>query len=196
MLKNFYSVKELSKLSSEEILELSSFDGQGTTYYYSEIEKITNESDEEYSIKFRDGEEIFTKNAELIEEIRIGKARFDLITKSLEHVQKEEDEHTEFYEKVKSDILEEMQNVHTQVQTNRTNFDTAIKQNRDVLDNAISGIQNDIEKSIKVMESKISKSSEALDKKVKKLNDVDTEKFSELMKQMETITQAFNTLMA
>jgi len=176
-MKMFYTVKELQALSGEEILELSSFKGEGTTYYYSEIEKINNESDEEYSIVFRGGEEIFTKNKELIKEIRINKARFDLMTKSLEQVQKEKDTHKEFYDNVKSDISEEMQNVHKTIQTNRTNFDIMIK-----------NVQ-------KTLEEKITSSANKMDAKVKELNSIDIDKFNTLMQKVDLITEAFSELL-
>ena len=173
----FYTVKELQQLSGEEILELSSFEGEGTTYYYSEIEKINNESDGEYSITFRGGEEIFTKNPELIKEIRINKARFDLITKSLEQVQKEKDDYIEFYENVKSDIQEEMQNVHRNIRTNRTNFDIMIK-----------NVQ-------KTLEEKITSSTNKMDVKVKELNAIDIDKFNTLIQKVNLITEAFSELL-
>ena len=176
-MKMFYTVKELQELSGEEILELSSFEGEGTTYYYSEIEKINSESDEEYSITFRGGEEIFTRNPKLIKKIRINKARFDLMAKSLEQVQKEKDDHKEFYENIKSDISEEMQNVHNIIQTNRTNFNIMIK-----------NVQ-------KTLEEKIASSTNKMDTKVKELNAIDIDKFNTLMQKVDLITEAFSELL-
>ena len=183
-MKNFYTQTELAKLSPEELLELSSFEGAGNTYYYDNVDKVFTEDDEEFCIRFKDNDEIYTKDKAIFDKVKHGKARFDLISKSLQQAQDKENDHTAFYEQVKSDIQAEMKNVHEQVKINRNNFDTAIKQNRDVLDTAISR-----------MESKVNAASDKLEERVSELNSVDLEKFNNLMKQIETITDAFGDLL-
>jgi len=176
--KMFYTVKELQQLSSEEIIELTSFNNGGeAVFYYSEIERINDDIDGEYIIIFKSGEAFFTENLDIIKTIKFNKARFDLLTKSLEQVQKEKDDHIEFYDTIKSDISDEMLRVHNTIQINRKNFDIMIK-----------SLQ-------KTLEEKITNSINKMDYHVKELNAVDIDKFNTLMKKIELITEAFSELL-
>jgi len=182
-LKNFYTAKELSKLSDKELIDLTSFEGAGETYFYSDIQ-IVQEIDGEFCFKTGSGEEIYTKNAELIDEIKLGKARYDLLEKSLNRVNDEKDSNKAFQEEMRQMIREELTHIHQQVETNRTNFDLGIQNNGKKINEALTN-----------METMIEKAATSWDNKMDTLNKVDTQKFDAMMKQMETITKAFSELL-
>lgn len=183
-MKMFYTAKELSEVSEEELSELVSFEGAGTTYYYSNLDKVFTEDDEEFCIRFKDSTEIFTKDLEVFNRVRMGKSRFDLLTKSLEQNNQDKEAHGDFYKKVSEDIKTEMANVHSQIDTNRKNFDNIVKYNKEKLN-----------ESMKEMEARVDITTQKMESAIKRLNDIDTEKFEKLITQVEKITEAFSELL-
>jgi DNA repair exonuclease SbcCD nuclease subunit len=186
-MKNFYTAKELQKISDEDLLKLTSFDGAGETYFYSDIQIIqefSGQEDGEFCFKLGNGEEIFTKNAELINDIKVGKARYDLLSKSLETINEEKEANANFREEIRQTIRDEMGYVHQEIQTNRTNFDLGIQSNGKKINEALTS-----------MEVMIEKSAKSWDNKMDTLKKVDTKKFDTMMKQMETLTVAFSQLL-
>jgi len=181
-LKNFYTATELSKLSPEELMEISSFKGGDETFFYRDITSI-REEDGEFCIVIN-GEEIFAKDAELIERIKVGKARYDLLEQSIKKSNEEAEANESFRNEIRSMISTEMENIHSQVQTNRTNFDLGISANEKILNDKLSK-----------MEEMIEKAARSWDNKMDTLNKVDTKKFDAMMTQMETITKAFGELL-
>ena len=182
-MKNFYTAKELGNLTPEELEQITSFRGEDTNYYYSEISKISEEGDE-FCIVFNDGEEIYTKNIELIGKIKNGKARYDLIAKTLERQNIEQDEHRAFYEQVQSDIAEQMQEMHQQVNIQKQNFELMVESIQKKTNNDIAKLGNTVASTL-----------ESWNKRIDSLNSVDTKKFDKMMSQMEKITSAFSTLL-
>ena len=182
-MKNFYTVDELKKLTSKELQEITTFKGDNTDYYYSKIVKILRDKDE-YCIIFSDNEEIYTKNHNLIEKIKNGKTRFDLITKSLEHYNNEQQEHTAFYEAVQKDITNQMQEVHNQINIQKNNFELMTKSIQQKTNDDIAKLGNTVAKTLNKW-----------NKRIDSLNSVDTKKFEKMMKQMEIITEAFGSLL-
>jgi hypothetical protein len=182
-MKNFYTAKELGKLSDEDLIKLTSFAGAGETYFYSDIQ-IVQETNGEFCFKLGNGEEIYTKNVELIEEIKLGKARYDLMAKSLENVNHEKTQNESFRDEMRELIRDEMTYIHGEVQTNRTNFDMGIQSNGKTINEALTN-----------MEMMMEKAAKSWDNKMKTLDTVNTDKFEKMMKKMEKITDSFSELL-
>ena len=182
-MKNFYTAVELGKLSDEELIKLTSFEGAGETFFYSNIQ-VVGEDNGEFCFKLKNGEEIFTKNANLIREIKHGKARYDLLAKSLENMNTEKDSHKSFQNEMKQMLRDELQHINKQVETNRTNFDLGIQSNGKKINEALTS-----------METMIEKAATSWDNKIDTLKKVDTRRLDKMMLQMETITKAFGQLL-
>ena len=183
-MKMFYTQKELGKLTSEELLDLVSFDGGGTTYYYSNLEKVFTEDDEEYCISFKDDTEIFTKDTEVFEKVKAGKARYDLIGSMLVEKEQEDSKRDDFYSEMKGFISAELANIHAQTATNRTNFDLSVadseKKNADM---------------IKKIDSTLSSLAKKWDEKLKQVDDFSKVDFDAKMDKVQKITDAFSELL-
>jgi len=182
-MKNFYTAEELGKLTSEELEEITSFRGKDTNYYYSEINKIS-EDNGECCITLNNNEEIYTKNDRIISKIKNGKSRYDLIVKTLERHNIEQDEHRAFYEQVQSDIAEQMQEVHKQINIQEQNFELMVK-----------SIQKKTNDDIAKLSNTVAETLGNWNKRIDSLNSVDVDKFDKIMKQMETIASAFEVLL-
>ena len=183
-MKMFYTQKELSKLTPEELLDLVSFDGGGTTYYFSNLDKVFTEDEDEYCIVFNDGTEIFTKDTVVFEKVKTGKARYDLIGSMLQEKEQEEAKREEFYEEMKSFIGKELTNIHNQTKTNRTNFDLFVadseKKNADM---------------IKKIDSTLSSLASKWDEKLTQIDKFNTAEFDAKMDKVQKITEAFSELL-
>ena len=182
-MKAFYTKEELQELSPEELEKITSFEGGDTTYYYEDIQKITK-GENEHCIIFKTGEEIYTQSDDVIQSIKANKIRYDLITKTLSEVQREQEIRNEFYNQIQGYIAQQMQEIHSQINVQKTNFEIMTK-----------AIQKQTNDDIAKLGNTVSSTLDNWNKRIDSLNSVDTEKFQKMMKQMETITDAFSELL-
>ena len=182
-MKAFYTKKELEKMTEDELLSITSFSGGNNVYYYENITKLSM-TPKEFVISFKSGEEVYTQSKEVFDSIKMGKARYDVLMKSLEEVQREQEIREEFMREIKSEISSQMSEVHSQINTNRQNFENMTKY-----------IQEQTNKDIKSLSKTVSDTMEKWNSKLDTLNSVDVDKFEKMMKQMETIADAFEILM-
>jgi len=183
-MKAFYTKEELLELSPEELEKIASFEGGDTTYYYEDIQKIIKGEEDEHCIIFKTGEEIYTQSDDVIQSIKANKIRYDLITKTLSEVQREQEIRNEFYNQIQDDIAKQMQGIHSQINVQKNNFELMTK-----------AIQKQTNDDIAKLSNTVAETLENWNKRIDSLNSVDVDKFDKMMKQMETIASAFEVLL-
>jgi len=193
-MKNYYTQEELKNISDEELLELSCFGGNDSTYYYSNIKNVAK-TGEEYSITFKDSSTIYTQNEKKYNEIVKNKARYDLLSKSLAVVEADNDRMDSFLEKVQTSVDEKLKVMLDKVLITQD----IIKENVDnITANNINFIKESNKESSDII-SKISKSVDIQSKewstKLLELKDFDVNSYNLKMKKLEKIIDSFSELL-
>lgn len=209
-MKNFYTQAELKDISNEEMLELTTFGGEEKVFYYSDLDKvqskITNDGEAEYSFHFRDDNVIFTKDIETFEEVSVGKARFDMLSKSLEAHKSDEEMMKNFYENVTMMVQNKVQemtevnqstqeNIRQNVQNMTTNATSEIQDFVQAGVETVKGLDSNNQSVIDLMNKQIEKVTKKWNGKVDELKAFDIEAYNIKMRKVEEIIKAFDKLL-
>jgi len=183
-MKAFYNEAELSKISDEELIQLVSFEGAGTTYYYSNLDKVFTEDDEEFCIRFKDGTEIFTKDVKVFNNVKFGKSRFDLMGIMLKDKEVAAEKLDSVYKSLINESNKQTNNVISIAenikQENTAMIDSLQKQNEKLL-LTLAGTLNDV--------------TEKWNKKLEQVDNFNSKDFKDRMKKIDQITVAFSELL-
>ena len=167
MKKMFYTKEELSKISKDELTQLTTF-GPNNEFFYSELVSIENVSKgtEEFKFVFRDGEVIFTQEVKTFNDVKTGKMRYDLITKSAENAEQEIKIKDEFYHEIAGHVSTVVQNMEKDNDTSLKNVvashESSLKDLKDEMKSAMKKVKGDSETSLDIV-----------DRAAKKINDLD-----------------------
>jgi len=210
-MKNFYTQGELKKLSNEELMELTTFGGDENMFYYSDLDKVQASTDSsdgtpEYSFHFTDEKVIYTKDVETFNEVKLGKARYDMLSKSLEAHKSDEEMMQNFFERVTGmvqDKVQEMTEVNQGVQSNIdknvknmcSNATNEIQTLAQVAVETVKGLDANNQAVIDLMNKQIEKVTKKWGSKVDELKAFDIEAYNIKMKKVEDIILAFDKLL-
>ena len=183
-MKMFYTKSELKSLTGEELLELTTFGSDENSYFYSDLERIKKE-DAEYSFHFKDGTTVFTQSEETFKEVKVGKARYELIYKSLEENKENKESQDEFYKNIVSMLSKQVKELHDSNKTFALNSEIAIKANGTKLDSHIDSMSQKLDATVVRWNDKI-----------KLLEDFNTNTYNVKMKKLDKIIDAFSEILA
>jgi hypothetical protein len=170
-MKMFYTQNELSKLTDSEILGLTSFEGGGETYFYSELKKLQKEEDGSFSFSFSDNSVIYTKNIDVYNRVKLGKARYDMLMKSMES-KKEQDEREELFLERATEMITKMveqtgsgiKRIENEAKSFRTNAEKHLKVTEEKWNNQLDSLKEFDIKAYNIKMEKVDKIIEAFDK--------------------------------
>ena len=192
--KMFYTQNELKNITKEELLELTTFGGSTDTFYYVDVENVSI-VDNEMCISFKNGEKVFTDSQETFDDVKLGKARYELLAKSLEANKEQDNRENVFYAKTQTHfeslIIDLNQRHDIQVKKLMEQNASQAESQR----NTTKNLELTIESSIKKMEQMVETSAKNWDKKVKELDYFDTEAYEVKMKKVDNIISAFAKLL-
>jgi len=208
-MKNFYTKEELKNISDDELLELTTFGRGDNIYYYSNLADVSFEeysSEKEYSFKLKDGSSIYTRDYNIYNSVITGKARFDLLTKSLEDNKSDEDKMNKFLENITSMVSDRVTNmeqrndkskdiIEDNIKNMTKNATNNIEKFVDMGTKIVSGLSSNNQSVIDLMTSKIEEVSTKWDGKVDELKMFDIEAYNIKMKKVEAIIKAFDKLL-
>lgn len=190
----FYTIQELKNLSSEELLDLASFGGSDSTYFYSEVFGFQIEEDS-YSILFKNGSNIYTKEERTYDLVKKGKARYDFISKSLEETGNQNKREQLFYETVEKNLDAKLDLFSKSISniTNQLNksINNLTKQN----EQDIKDLKKNKNIQLDLLTKQLEKFSNAWISKINRLDDFDTNAYYIKMGQLDKIIEAFDVLL-
>lgn len=196
-MKAFYTKEELKVLSKEELIELTHFEGENGLYNYGNVSR-TGEEDGVFFISYIiDGitKKIYTDSEEKYVEVVAGKARYDLISSSLEDIDEVKKEREELKDYINNTINSEM----AILKNNR------IKQEKEIK-NLIEQAKKETQSTIKYIESvvqnvdqrliaSIDNVDKKLSAKIDSFDELDAEKIKDNLDKMDKIISSFDELM-
>lgn len=182
-MKMYYTQAELAKLSPEKILELTTFGGGESVYYYSDLDKLQSHGTE-FSFHFKDKSVIYTQQEDTYNEVKVGKARFDLLGKSIEGNKEQDEREKAFYAELMEMVGTQIQNLTNATQNFETNADIAIK----TVGEQTGGQMQQIT-------TRLNTVAERWDEQMNALNTFDVKAYNVKMTKIDKIIDAFDKLL-
>lgn len=182
-MKMFYTKNELKDMGKDELLKLTTFGGGDNAYYYADLEKL-QANGSEYSFHFKDKTVIYTQQKETYDEVKLGKARYQLLTKTLEDNQEQDKREQVFFEEIRTMVASQVQNLSTATTNLENNADIAIK----TIGEKTAGQMKAITKRLDAVAGK-------WDDKMDDLKVFDVDAFNVKMRKVDKIIDAFDKLL-
>lgn len=180
----FYTAQELKKLSSKELLELTTFGNDENVYYFSDLDKVVKEGNE-YSFHFKDGSTAYTQKESTFEKVKVGKARYDMITKSIEQNEEQDQREKQFYA-----------NIEKMVSAQIAYGKAAVDEERKAVSELVINLNESNVRTISSIDLKLEETAKRWQKQIDKLKEFDLNAYNAKMKDINKIIDSFKELMA
>lgn len=183
-MKNYYTKEEIDNLTNDELVKLMTF-GPNNEFFYSEISTMIVD-DMLYIITLKDGSEIEAsidepQSAEKFNNIKLGKVRYDLISKTLNEVTEEKEMREELFKDIKEELNDMVNKVKEE---NKESIENIAMSSKIMLNNLKTMTDN-------LTDSATDMSDQAIDK----LKSIDSDLFKDKMKKVDKIVDAFSDLL-
>ena len=181
-MKMYYSKSDLKNITQEELLKLTTFGGDNS-YYYADLERVQSAGDE-YSFHFKDNSVIYTQQKETFDEVKIGKARYNMLSKSLEENQDQERREQEFYVEMRSMLSKQMESIAYTNNINVTNTDSLVK-----------SVEKETKSLIKHIKLRLDETANMWEEQIELLSAFDVDAYNIKMAKVDKIINAFSELL-